>query len=54
MAPSYRPLFLLVGNRISIYRLCILFAFYFAKNANLKVNLYKNQHNLKKIFGLVK
>ena len=31
---SYRLLFLLVGNRISIYRLCILFAFNFAKNAN--------------------
>ena len=55
MDPSYRLLFLLVGNRISIYRfLCLLFAFKFAKNANLKINFYKNYHYLKKIFGSVK
>ena len=34
---------LLIGNRISIYRfLCLLFAFKFAKNANLRINFYKN------------
>ena len=39
---SYRLLFLLVGNRISIYRfLCLLFASKFDKNANLEIKIYK-------------
>ena len=40
-------------NRPSFFSsfLCLLFAFKFAKNANLEINFYKKQHYFKKMFG---
>ncbi len=53
--PLYTVIFLFWTAIVSpLLVLCLFFALEFTKNANLRINFYKNHHYLKKIFGLVK
>lgn len=49
-----RYLFLLTEIVARFIGLCFLFALKFTKNASLRINFYKNQHNFKKMFGWTK
>ena len=39
------------GNCISAYSFCTFFTPKFTKNANLRINFYKNRRYLRKMFG---